>query len=90
MIQETYDISDPIRCACDAITTAHAHRLAEHIDLAISSYGIAHGVTSLSLAFHIQAVLQGAFIMAKAKGNPEIARDSVTHLKRYVELLFQD
>jgi TetR/AcrR family transcriptional repressor of nem operon len=33
-------------------------------------------------------VLQGAFILAKAQGSPEIARDSVAHLKRYVFMLF--
>jgi TetR/AcrR family transcriptional regulator, transcriptional repressor for nem operon len=32
-------------------------------------------------------VLQGAFILAKAKG-AEVATDSVDHLRRYVELLF--
>lgn len=89
MVQETYNSSDPIRAACDASITAYAHRLAEDIELAISVYGIGHGVTSLGLAYHIQAVLQGAFIMAKAKGSPEIARDSVAHLKRYVLMLFK-
>jgi TetR/AcrR family transcriptional regulator, transcriptional repressor for nem operon len=88
MVQEAYKSSEAIRAACDASITAYAHRLAEDIDLAISAYGIGHGVTSLGLAFHIQAVLQGAFIMAKAKGNPAIARDTVTHLKRYVSMLF--
>ncbi len=41
-----------------------------------------------SLALHTQAVLQGAFILAKAKGGPEVAADSIDHLKRYVSLLF--
>ncbi|HEV7234508.1 MAG TPA: TetR/AcrR family transcriptional regulator [Sphingorhabdus sp.] len=88
MVQEAYKSSDPIRAACDASITAYAHRLAEDIDLAINAYGIAYGVSSLGLAFHIQAVLQGAFIMAKAKGDPQIARETVTHLKRYVTMLF--
>jgi TetR/AcrR family transcriptional regulator, transcriptional repressor for nem operon len=88
MVQETYNSSDPIRAACDASITAYAKRLAEDIEPAIKQYGIIEGVTALSLAFHIQAVLQGAFIMAKAKGNPGIARDSVAHLKRYVLMLF--
>jgi TetR/AcrR family transcriptional repressor of nem operon len=42
-----------------------------------------------SLALHTQAVLQGAFILAKAKGGPEIAAASIDHLRRYIELLFQ-
>ena len=38
---------------------------------------------------HIQAVLQGAFIIAKAKNSPKEARDSVLHLKRYIKMLFE-
>jgi TetR/AcrR family transcriptional repressor of nem operon len=44
--------------------------------------------TAKSLALHTQAVLQGAFILAKAKGGAEIAADSNDHLIRYLELLF--
>lgn len=51
-----------------------------------------HGVTgewtAASLAVHTQAVLQGAFILAKATGDAQMARDSVDHLARYVRLLF--
>lgn len=88
MVQEAYNSSDPIRAACDASITAYATRLAEDIEPVIAQYGKDNGVTALSLAFHIQAVLQGAFILAKAQGSPEIARDSVAHLKRYVLMLF--
>jgi TetR/AcrR family transcriptional regulator, transcriptional repressor for nem operon len=88
MVQETYNSSDAIRAACDASITAYVERLAEDIELAIRANAIAHGVTALDLAYHIQAVLQGAFIMAKAKHDPQIARDTVTHLKRYVAMLF--
>lgn len=88
MVQESYNSSDPIRAACDASLHAYALRLAEDIQQAIDIYGIASGVSAVSLAFHIQTVLQGAFILAKANGNPVIARDSVMHLKRYVVMLF--
>ncbi|MEQ1731442.1 MAG: TetR/AcrR family transcriptional regulator, partial [Vicinamibacterales bacterium] len=37
---------------------------------------------------HSQAVLQGAFILAKAKGGPEIAAASIDHLKLYITMLF--
>jgi TetR/AcrR family transcriptional repressor of nem operon len=50
--------------------------------------GIVADWTAASLAAHTQAVLQGAFILAKATGDREIARDSVVHLRRYIELLF--
>lgn len=88
MVQETYHSSDPIRAACDASITAYAQRLADDIEAAIDKYGIGPGVSALGLAYHVQAVLQGAFILAKAKGQPDIARDSVTHLKRYMIMLF--
>ena len=44
--------------------------------------------TPTSLALHTQAVLQGAFILAKARGGAATARESVEHLRRYIELLF--
>jgi hypothetical protein len=33
-------------------------------------------------------VLQGAFILAKAKGSAAVAETSIDHLRRYIELLF--
>jgi TetR/AcrR family transcriptional repressor of nem operon len=48
------------------------------------------GVTAQSLALHTQAVLQGAFILAKADGGPQAAIDSVAHLRRYFDLLFNE
>ena len=88
MVQETFATNDNIRAACDASIAAYAERLAEDIQAAIDSHGIGFGVTALGLAYHIQAVLQGAFILAKAKQGPEIAADTIDHLKRYIEMLF--
>ena len=84
-----FTTSDPIRVACDASISAYCERLAIDIQQALDKYETTHAVTALGLAHHTQAVLQGAFIMAKAKNDPEIARDSVTHLKCYVEMLFK-
>lgn len=89
MVQEAFGTSDAIRTACDASITAYAQRLAEDIQPVIDRYGMSNEITAISLAYHIQAVLQGAFIMAKAKGDPAIARDTVMHLKRYVTMLFK-
>lgn len=89
MVQEAFGTSDVIRAACDASITAYAKRLAEDIQPAINKYGTGSAITAIGLAYHIQAVLQGAFIMAKAKGDPAIARETVTHLKRYVTMLFR-
>ncbi len=89
MVQEAFATSDAIRAAGDASISAYAERLAIDVQQAIDRHGIAAGVTAESLATHVQAVLQGAFVLAKARGGPAIARESVVHLKRYVTMLFE-
>lgn len=89
LVQEAYNSSPSIRAACDASITAYATRLAEDIQATIDQHSAPSDVTALGLAYYIQAVLQGAFILAKASGDAQIARDSVAHLKRYVIMLFQ-
>lgn len=88
MVQESFASSETLRRAADASITAYSERLAEDIAAAIESYGIKDGVTAVGLAYHVQAVLQGGFILAKAKADPQLARESAAHLKRYVEMLF--
>jgi TetR/AcrR family transcriptional regulator, transcriptional repressor for nem operon len=44
--------------------------------------------SAASLALYFQAVIQGAFILAKAKQGPEVAADCLDHLRRYIEMLF--
>lgn len=88
MVQETYGSSDVIRAACDASMSNHAATLEADIEAAMKQYGCPDGVSAQSLALHTQAVLQGGFILAKAKGGPEIAKESAAHLKRYISLLF--
>ena len=44
--------------------------------------------TAESLALHIQAVIQGSFIIAKGKGGAEVAAQSLDHLRRYIEQIF--
>jgi hypothetical protein len=41
-----------------------------------------------SVGYFIQSVLQGAFIFAKAKQGPEVVRESLAHLRRYLGLIF--
>ena len=89
MVQETYGSHPDIRDACAASISGHAATIAADIAEAMVRYRIRGSWTAESLALHSQAVLQGAFIMAKAKGNAAIAIESVDHLRRYIELLFQ-
>lgn len=88
LVQEVYDTAPAIREAVDITISRHAAKLEADIAEAMERYGIKAGWTAESLALHTQAVLQGAFILAKAKGGPEVAAESIDHLKRYVSLLF--
>ena len=90
MVQETYDSNPAIRDACARSITGHAATLDGDIREAIEKYGIDPSWTAKSLALHTQAVLQGAFILAKAKGGAKAAAESVDHLRRYCELLFHN
>ena len=89
MTQEVFDSHPAIRDACAASIFDHAATLEPDIEAAMEMRGILNeGWTAKGLARHTQAVLQGAFILAKATGDAELARESVVHLKRYIELLF--
>ncbi len=89
MVQETYQTTPAIRDACDRSISAHAATLEADIQAAMDARNIAANWTAQSLALHTQAILQGAFILAKAKGGPQIAAESIDHLNRYLKLLFE-
>lgn len=89
LLQEAYQTHPDIRLACDATIGSHAATVESDIADAMKRYRIRTPWTAESLALHTQAVLQGAFILAKAKGHAGVAEDSIEHLRRYVELLFR-
>jgi TetR/AcrR family transcriptional regulator, transcriptional repressor for nem operon len=88
MVQETYDSNPAIRDACSAGIAGHAETIATIIRAAKLRHAPRAQWSAESLALHTQAVIQGAFILAKAKNDLGIARDSILHLRRYIELLF--
>jgi TetR/AcrR family transcriptional regulator, transcriptional repressor for nem operon len=88
MVQETFDSHPAIRDACARSITAHTASLETDIRETIDKYGIEPAWTASSLALYTQAVLQGAFILAKAKNGAQIAADCIDHLHRHIELLF--
>lgn len=88
MTQEVYGSSPAIRDACAASMLGHAATLEPDIEAAMAAHKIEVGWTAASLARHTQAVLQGAFILAKATGDRGVALESADHLKRYIKLLF--
>jgi TetR/AcrR family transcriptional repressor of nem operon len=91
MVQEQFRSSDAIRAACEASISGNAAALEADLAAAIAQTG-ATGVTAAGLSRHVQAVIQGAFILAKAKGGDDqadTAREHLQHLRRYFELLFR-
>jgi TetR/AcrR family transcriptional repressor of nem operon len=88
MTQEVYDTHPAIREACEHSISGHAATLVPDIQAAIRQYNIKADWTAESLALFTQATIQGAFILAKAKHTREVAAECVDHLRRYLELLF--
>ncbi|RJT25042.1 TetR/AcrR family transcriptional regulator [Chakrabartia godavariana] len=87
MVQEAFLSSPAIRDACRASIDGNAAKVERDIADAMELYGVT-GFSAAGLSLHIQAVLQGSFVLAKAHQGPEIARENVAHLKRYFEMLF--
>lgn len=88
MVQEAFGTHPPIRDACWNSISGHAVTLEPDIAAAMEERGLQPDWTAMSLALHTQAVIQGAFILAKASGSVAIAADSIDHLRRYVGMLF--
>lgn len=89
MVQETFATHPAIREACDIAISHHAARVAELIAEARAHYSPGASWSAESLALYTQATIQGAFILAKAKNGPAVAVECLSHLRRYIELLFE-
>lgn len=62
-------------------------RILEKLELAAAAGHIAADVDLPSLADQVFTVFEGAFILARATGNPDHVRAQLAHLRRYLELL---
>lgn len=88
MVQETFDSAPAIREACNRSISGHAAVLETDIVEAMRLHGTQADFTAKSLALYTQAVIQGAFVLAKAKHSRAVALDCLDHLYRYIESLF--
>ena len=88
MVQEAFSSNPAIRDACKTSIFGHAETLEQDIQQAIDALHLKPDWTARSLALHTQAVLQGAFILAKASGDRSVAEEMVDHLARYIRSLF--
>lgn len=88
MAQEVYASSPDIRDACGRSIFGHAATLEADIELARRNRGITGDWTAASLARHMQAVIHGGFVLAKAGNDPALARENLDHLDLYIRHLF--
>jgi TetR/AcrR family transcriptional repressor of nem operon len=86
-VQETYATHPDLRAACDQGMTDHVAMLTRDIEAAKRLYAPDASWSAASVGYFMQAVLQGAFIFAKAKQNPAIAVENLRHLRLYLETL---
>ncbi len=87
MTQEAYQTHPAIRDACDRYISEHAARVEADLTEAKALYAPGAEWAPESAALFSQAVLQGAFVLAKAKRGPRVAADCLDHLRRYFETL---
>lgn len=88
MVQEAWATSPAVRAAAWDSMSRHAEALVPDIEAAKAALGIGDELDALGLARHMVAVVQGAFILVKASGDPGIGAETVRHLRRYIEQLF--
>jgi TetR/AcrR family transcriptional regulator, transcriptional repressor for nem operon len=86
-IQEVHESHPAIREACTRSITVHLAHLTTLAEQVLAERPVPR-LRAQSLATHIQVVLQGAFVMAKAAQDAQVAVDSIDHLTRYIEMLF--
>jgi TetR/AcrR family transcriptional regulator, transcriptional repressor for nem operon len=88
LVQEAYQTHPPIREACERCLSEHAAMLESDIAEALHAQGREVQWSADSLAQHMQAVIQGALILAKANNGPAVAAACLDHLRRYLQMLF--
>jgi TetR/AcrR family transcriptional regulator, transcriptional repressor for nem operon len=88
MVQETYETHPALRAACEKGISEHAAALEADIAEVMRKHRPGAAWSPKSLALYTQAVIQGAFILAKSKNGPAVASECLDHLRRYLELLF--
>src|SRR4029077_6782660 len=86
-VQEVYATHPELRAACESGMSDHVAMLARDVEAAKQRYAPDAPWSAESVGYFMQAALQGAFIFAKAKQSPELARACLGHLRRYLETI---
>lgn len=86
-VQEVYATYPELRAACERGLMAHVADLTRDLEAAKARYVPDAPWSPESVGYFMQAVLQGAFIFAKAKQGPEVAAACVAQLRDYLTTL---
>ncbi len=87
LVQETYESHPGLRVACEQALSSHIAELSRYLQAAKEQYAPTASWSAESVGTLIQSVLQGSFIFAKAKQGPDVVRENLDHLRRYLRLL---
>lgn len=88
LVQETYATHPDIREACAQGMFAHVAELTQDVEAVKRIYAPKATWSAESVGYFMQAALQGSFIYAKAQQGPDVIRENIEHLRRYLSLLF--
>ena len=89
LVQEVYATHPELRDACDQGMSAGVAALSRDIAEAKQKYAPDASWSAESVAYFIQSVVQGGFILAKAKQDPQAAAQVMRHARRYLEMLLR-
>jgi TetR/AcrR family transcriptional regulator, transcriptional repressor for nem operon len=89
-VQELYETNSLIREACEKQMAEHNAAVAADLEEAKSRYVPDATWTPAGVASYVQAVTQGALILAKAEQGPAVAIECFGHLRHYLESLFDE
>jgi TetR/AcrR family transcriptional repressor of nem operon len=87
MVQEAYTTHPSIREACDRAILFHARTVEADLAEAKRQYAPHADWDPLDVALFIQATIQGAFIVAKARNDAHAATNAIAHLHTYLASL---
>ena len=87
MVQETFHTHPAICEACNRGILVHALTVEQDLAVAKRQYAPKASWDPASVALFTQAAIQGSFILAKARHDPDAARQTILHLRNYVASL---
>lgn len=90
MAQETYATHPNVRAACARSIDAHVDMLEADLAGALHARGVRVPGGARGLALYMQAVIQGAFVLAKAHGDAQVAANCLDHLRAHLARLFDE